>query len=380
MKKKRIAINVAGGNGWVGGLYYRMNILFSLLQNKRITDKYDMIVMTSKDNYEMIKRFFPDINIIIVETSTLLGKAKFLLDLKKNHCSILYACDKEIVKLLGIIPVEWIADFQHKYYQHFFQKQEICRRDVEFTNKAKSQAPLILSSREALNDFLKFYHVPSSKKLYVVPFVSYIEPILNRLSPYRIERILEHYGLLNCKYICVMNQFWQHKNHIVVLEAMREYFKNNPKSKLKFVFTGRLKDDRSPEYIEQLKSIFENSMIKEHSLLLGFIDREEQIAIMKNSEYIIQPSLFEGWGTVVEDAKVLDKTILLSDIPVHHEQMNDKCILFAPHDPIALAKLIEKESLKEHLDDVNKGIEDMYRRAEKYSKGFEDLLNDLERK
>ena len=41
---------------------------------------------------------------------------------------------------------------------------------------------------------------------------------------------------------------------------------------------------------------------------------------MKNSYAIIQPSLFEGWSTVVEDAKALNKFIFLSDLNVHKEQ------------------------------------------------------------
>jgi glycosyltransferase involved in cell wall biosynthesis len=109
-------------------------------------------------------------------------------------------------------------------------------------------------------------------------------------------------------------------------------------------------------------------------MVLGFIDRTEQLVIMKNSEYVIQPSLFEGWGTVVEDAKVLDKTILLSDIPVHREQMNEKCILFDPYDPVELAELIAIETKKEHHDDIKKGLEDMHARAKEYSKGFQRLL------
>lgn len=40
--------------------------------------------------------------------------------------------------------------------------------------------------------------------------------------------------------------------------------------------------------------------------LLGFVERTEQLCIMKNAAFIVQPSLCEGWGTVLEDAKVLD--------------------------------------------------------------------------
>lgn len=135
-----------------------------------------------------------------------------------------------------------------------------------------------------------------------------------------------------------------------------------------------MEDYRAPEYIEELKKFFELPVISAHTILTGFIDRQEQIIIMKNAEYMIQPSLFEGWGTVVEDAKVLDKTVLLSDIPIHREQRNGKCILFDPYNPEQLADLIEKENKKEHREDIEAGILDMQKRAKEYSAGFQKIL------
>ena len=172
---------------------------------------------------------------------------------------------------------------------------------------------------------------------------------------------------------------WQHKNHIVVFKAIAELKRTNWID-YKFVFTGELKDYRNRDYYDSLTDVIRNSDIQNDILILGFLTRREQLALMMGAKAVIQPSLFEGWGTVVEDAKVLDKTILLSDIPVHHEQMNEKCILFDPHDPVALAALIYQESKKEHHDDVEKGIADMQKRAKEYSKGFEQLLHDLEKK
>ena len=51
---------------------------------------------------------------------------------------------------------------------------------------------------------------------------------------------------------------------------------------------------------------------------------------MKNSYAIIQPSLFEGWSTVVEDAKALNKFIFLSNLKVHIEQSPLNVCYFDP--------------------------------------------------
>jgi len=49
--------------------------------------------------------------------------------------------------------------------------------------------------------------------------------------------------------------------------------------------------------------------------------------------------LFEGWSTVVEDAKAVAAPMLLSDLPVHREQTAGmrRAWTFQPRDPDALA-------------------------------------------
>lgn len=273
--------------------------------------------------------------------------------------------------------ITWIADFQHNHFPQFFSEKDIGERNAAFQRAASSENPVVLSSGDALNDFRTYY--PGSKKnIYVVPFVSFIEPVIRQVRD-KEAGILERLGLSGARYACVMNQFWQHKNHKVVFEALKLLYQEHPETKLDVVMTGEMSDYRNLEYTETLRRYAEDPVIRDHLHLLGFISREDQIAVMKNAEFVIQPSLFEGWGTVAEDAKVLDKTILLSDIPVHREQKNDKCRLFDPENPRALAELIREESRKDHRDDPETGIRDMYRRAEAYSKGFEQLLREAEK-
>jgi hypothetical protein len=61
---------------------------------------------------------------------------------------------------------------------------------------------------------------------------------------------------------------------------------------------------------------------------------------MRRSLAVIQPSLFEGWSTVVEDARVLGKPTILSDISVHLEQNPPNSLFFEQHSPQHLAKLL----------------------------------------
>ena len=377
---KKLLIDATGSEGWVGGLYYKKNVLYSILQNENITKNTSIIVITEK-NIDIFDCFSQNVKIIKMKPKyrrvkifvlSLINKVDFYFPYSASYDNGEWAFKK-----IGVRLINWIPDFQHKHYPLFFSLDEINNRDAHYTKQAEDNSDLILSSNDCKKDFARYYNNEKSN-VFVVPFVSYIEPNIRNISSINEFNILKRFKLDGSKYACIMNQFWQHKNHKVILNAMKLYFKKDPESNFKFVFTGKLEDYRCPQYINELKTFFEEDVIKQHSVLLGFIDRDEQIVIMKNAEFIIQPSLFEGWGTVVEDAKVLDKTILLSDIPVHREQMNEKCILFDPHNPEELAELIQQESHKGHHDNIEKGIEDMKKRALEYSKGFEQLLRDRE--
>jgi hypothetical protein len=61
---------------------------------------------------------------------------------------------------------------------------------------------------------------------------------------------------------------------------------------------------------------------------------------MKHSLAIVQPSLFEGWSTVIEDAKSLGVGVIASSLEVNKEQLMDKGVFFSPHDDKKLANIL----------------------------------------
>ena len=66
------------------------------------------------------------------------------------------------------------------------------------------------------------------------------------------------------------------------------------------------------------------------SRCLGLVSYADLIGLMRYLTALINPSLFEGWSTTVEEAKSLGKTIILSDIPVHREQAPENGRFFDP--------------------------------------------------
>lgn len=382
--KKKILFNGLGNRGWIGGLYYLKNIIFSCLQSEKIKNSFDMVVLIDPKHADIFACFADTDG---VELRIFAGESKWKLMLYEMRLiwmqGVKYCYALELNKIGRFFKrkgIFWIPDFQHRTLPEFFSQEELARKQEKDTEMVMSKNPMVLSSLDAKNDLERFY--PGYRcKIEVVHFVSYIEPEIRAITPELEEKVREKFGLKK-KYIYLPNQFWQHKNHIVAVRAIEELKKRGALADHDFVFTGNLEDYRNPAYINRLKEIMEAPQVADAIRLLGFVDRTEQLCIMKNAQFIVQPSLCEGWGTVLEDAKVLDKTVLLSDIPVHREQKNEKCRLFHPNEPEELANLMEQlageaqspKTAEQFAGNIEQGIANMYREAGEYAKALERVF------
>ena len=63
---------------------------------------------------------------------------------------------------------------------------------------------------------------------------------------------------------------------------------------------------------------------------LGVVPLDDVYKLNANCLCLINPSLFEGWSTTVEEAKSFGTPTILSNIPVHKEQL-PKSIFFNPY-------------------------------------------------
>ena len=382
--KKKILFNGLGNRGWIGGLYYLKNIIFSCLQSAEITIKFEIVVLIDPEHAEIFDCFR---NTDGVKIRVFEGDSKWKLLLYEMRLVWLggvkycYALElNRIGRFFKKKGIFWIPDFQHRTLPEFFKQDELAKKQEKDTEMVMSQNPMVLSSLDAKHDLERFY--PDYRcRIEVVHFVSYIELEIRAITPELEQKVREKFGLKK-RYIYLPNQFWQHKNHIVAVKAIELLKERQALGNVDFVFTGNLEDYRNPAYIDRLKAVMEAPQVADSIRLLGFVNRTEQLCIMKNAQFIVQPSLCEGWGTVLEDAKVLDKTVLLSDIPVHREQKNEKCRLFDPHDPAQLADLMEElaeEAQKPGMAEVfvgdpETGIANMYREAKEYAKALERVL------
>src|SRR6201988_1366699 len=111
--------------------------------------------------------------------------------------------------------IGWIPDFQHVYLPEFFNVEDLERRNTTYRRLAQRATIVMLSSEAARNDFAAF--VPDqAEKGRVISFPSLLA--FEKLS--HDPTITRDKFNLPEKFALVANQFWAHKNHRLVVQAL----------------------------------------------------------------------------------------------------------------------------------------------------------------
>jgi glycosyltransferase involved in cell wall biosynthesis len=137
----------------------------------------------------------------------------------------------------------------------------------------------------------------------------------------------------------ISNQFHKHKNHKVVFEAVAELKKKG--IEVSIGITGRFPEEPDSTYMQELHDIINKNDLKKSIKFLGLIPRGDQLLLMKYCKAILQPSLFEGWSTVIEDAKSLQVPVIAANLNVNIEQLEETGTYFEPHNVAQLVSILE---------------------------------------
>ena len=381
-KRIRIGILFMFGRYWMGGVYYLVNLIHSLdfLDDRlkpHVTVYYDD---EGADYINLIK--YPYLDTKYLEDFKFRSYKRFLASYLNNYnYDFRDLLEKE--DIAGIFPVynfsgrirgrenktliAWFPDLQHKYYPQFFSKFSRFARDIRIKLILRNADKLVLSSNDVYSHFKEHFSMPESLSVNILPFVSLTD---NHVLPSK-EVLLQKYNLPET-YFMVCNQFYEHKNHKVIFQAANLMLEQG--RDFAIVCTGELKVNVKSEYVSTLFDLLDTLKVKDAVKILGFVDRADQLGLMKYSNAVIQPSKFEGWSTVIEDAKSIGAQIIASNIPVHHEQLNDNGFYFDPDDEKALADLLEGFVAREI--EPKRVYRDLHERTVTFAKGFISLFSD----
>lgn len=365
--KVKIAILADGFINWGGGI----DFLKAYLHPLQKSDKYEPIVFVGKPSMlrsiaSKVKRgvsnllhgekespdvaggicqeFIDDGFQVVIYSYHLnmnISLAKSLID---NDVKCVFLTLRSLGKNFPLPWCLYLPDFQHKYYPKFFSKREIHFRDKDF-EKNVNTAEFILVEAEAVKaDIMKFYPYATAD-VSVMPYTAIPEEEWLCSQPVSLEK----YKLPE-KFFIISNQFWIHKNHLGALEAFAE-FVNAGHEDVFLVCTGKMSDYRFPDYHKKIIDKISELKIDEKVIFTGYVSKNEQIAMLKKSIAIIQPTLFEGnpGGGVAYNAISLGLPLILSDIPVNKELKSKFVVFFDAHNMSDLADKMSRMYNHEYL-------------------------------
>ena len=235
---------------------------------------------------------------------------------QKYGMSVVVPCTDVRTHSYGLRMIGWIPDFQHVYLPQLFSEENRQYRDTAYRRVAQQTQVVMLSSHIASEHFSAF-----------VPEYAYKARVFQFPSTYAFEHsngnpstVLEKFRL-PAKFVLIANQFWQHKNHLTVIDALQRLSCQGVRIPL--VMTGLPADYRDPtnEHLSRILQAVASSGLTDQVTILGMVPEADLHDLLRCAALIIQPSRFEGWSTSVQDAKALGRPLLCSDIPVHHEQV-----------------------------------------------------------
>ena len=347
-KRRKVALIYTYNENWIGGTYYIENLISALAQlpdrqqpellifsvNEADAERLRQAVRYTHWSFHRIAPMLP----LPVRALNRLALAVLKKPLVRaahdgGGAELIFPIQASWRTYFRKIPhhLYWIPDFQEYHLPEFFGADEIERRKCEHARTLRVARNIVFSSYEVQRDFNTF-HPDNTIAQYVLQFA-----VTSRTTPELAAACRARYGLTRPYFIC-SNQFCKHKSHPTVLHALNQLRRTHPGAVV--VFTGKNYDSRNPDYYPDLMQLQENLHLQEEAKFLGFIPREDQLTLMQDALAVIQPSLFEGWSTSVEDAKSLGVPLLVSALEVHREQLEtyEAKLFFAPKDADALAR------------------------------------------
>lgn len=245
--------------------------------------------------------------------------------------------DVEGVGTPALKTVGWIPDFQHLHLREFYSAAQTAAMNRDFTKLSERSARMLFSSEDCRKDFNSAFPAHSGKaRVASFPSLFAFEPP----PPPEVDVRAKYH--LPEKFLLVINQFWRHKNHRIVPEALAILRRRG--LAVTVVMAGLPADhrDKQNDALSETLQLAAQGGVWAESMVLGKVPREDLMALLQTATAVIQPSRFEGWNTTLQDAKALGCPVFVSDLAVHREQCPNALGFFPTDQPGVLADLIEK--------------------------------------
>lgn len=243
-----------------------------------------------------------------------------------------------------------LHDLQHLHFPENFRPSDIEARNHLYGLSAALADAIVVSSDFVRNDMRQKMAVAPSK-IFTVP-VTWDPMVVGGLQKFCVEDAMALYRLPPL-YAIYPAQFWPHKNHVRLVEALRIVRDKRPEIDLKLVFTGYRGHSGWPK-VEEAIAV---QGLENHIFCLDHVPTEHLAALYRGSVFCVMPSTFEASSYPVIESQVLGVPAMCSNVTSLPELMREGAgLLFDPFnvDDIAAKMLRWLDDPKDRKDHVER--------------------------
>jgi glycosyltransferase involved in cell wall biosynthesis len=254
--------------------------------------------------------------------------------LAKRGFDLVYFLDQSSVAdcLSRTHYISTVWDLCHREYMEFpevYEDGEYHRRE-RFFRQTLPRAVAVMTNCERLKQQISGYYSVEPRRIQVAEFMVWLDPA----DDLNVTEILRRHGLQDRRYIFYPAQFWAHKNHIYILEALailgRDY--GVP---VDAVFSGRDKG-----VLAHVRRTAERLGLGAQVHFPGFVPAKEIPALYQGALALVMPSYFGPTNLPPLEARALGCPVIYSDLPDFREATANSFLYCDLEQPASLAELV----------------------------------------
>ncbi len=239
----------------------------------------------------------------------------------------------------GIPYVLAVHDLQHRLHPEFpeFAGSELAEREYLFGNGIAGATAVLVDSEVGKEDVLDFYgDLIAPERVAVLPFLPGVPATVTPADRERVRRVHR----LPERYLFYPSQFWPHKNHRLIVDALAELERRGEEVDVVFVGSklGEIRERNHAELVARVGELGLERRVHFH----GYVPADDMPALYAEAVALVMPTFFGPTNIPVLEAWALDCPVITSDIRGVREQAGDAALLVDPGSPGDLAAAIER--------------------------------------
>ncbi len=252
---------------------------------------------------------------------------------------MLYAISSSLSFETGIPYVMAVHDLQHRLQPQFPEVSangEWESREYLFRNGIRNATLLLAESETGKEDILNFYghYRVTPDRIKVLPLLP-SSMLAEEVSPEEQHRVRAAYELPE-RYMFYPAQFWPHKNHLRIVEALGS-LKKERGLEIPILFCGFHSGEVREQVFAEVMSRAAKLGIDKQIKYLGYVPDQDMAALYQGARALIMPTFFGATNIPPLEAWSLGCPVLTSDIRGIRQQAGEAAILVDPESIKAIA-------------------------------------------